>query len=290
MSNGFGYPTRGMQAVQNRIVDLEVTSYCNAKCIMCPRNISRPQGLMSPTTFYQIAGELINSNTGIVNFCGYGEPLVNEHIIDYIRHLTDNGVTTVMRTNGSQLDRATAVDLVEAGINTINISVHGITQLTYEKVMQRLNHRTLLDNLNQIYDVLSEAEVNLIINCVDMLPNHHEVEHMVQFWSSWGIDNFELNPVHSRGGSLSHREIYPEDAPASWDGYCPIFPFVTYIAWNGDVLACCQDAVAGQLIIGNLTTSSFPLILRKKNEYFQEKIIFPRCNCCDKRVTYDWLN
>lgn len=273
----------------SKSIDLEVTSHCNAACVMCPRQFTRSEGFMKPDVFYRIAEKLIQSDIQIVNFCGYGELLVNKYIFDYVRYFAQNGKITMLRTNGSLLTEDAAQKLITAGMHTINVSVHGITKETYERVMWGLCFESIIKNLEALRRLAEGYSLRLIINAVNILTNAKEVPDMEKFWRSRGFENFELNPCHSRGGALSDQSVYHETCIRLWEGNCPVFPFVTYVAWNGDVLACCQDAVVGVTRMGSLIETSFSEILKLKEEKHIKPIMFDLCQHCDMRVNYDWL-
>lgn len=270
-------------------IDLEVTPYCNSHCIMCPRTITRPLGFMKPEVFKKIADEFISSGIQIVNFCGYGEPLLNKYIFDYIKHIRQYGLLVVIRTNGFLLTEEVIKGLIDADINAINVSVHGITKRVYEIIMQGLRFEITLKNLEILQRVTEGSSVKLIINSVEISPNAHEVPFMAEFWKERGFDNFEFDKCHSRGSELIDSSLFLETRIKLWKGKCPIFPFITYVGWNGDILACCQDAVEGTTKLGNLLETSFTEIMKLKEEKYNNPFMFDLCEYCDRRVSYNWL-
>lgn len=276
-------------AIRNIIVDLEIVSHCNSTCVMCPRQFARPEGVMSQEIFDLVADELIRNSTQIVNFCGYGEPLIHRKLPQFVAFLASHGIATVLRTNGSLLSEKRVEALLHAGIQTINISAQAITKHTYENIMKGLSFDTLLRHLNGLLKLRVPGTVKVVINAVEQEGNRREVPLMRDFWKGFGVDHFELNACHSRGGELVSLEVYPKAVPPQWQGRCPIFPSVTYVTWDGDVLACCQDAVGGTTKMGNLRYVSLDAILKAKANRYSDGSMFELCRQCDKRVNYDWL-
>ena len=65
---------------------------------------------------------------------------------------------------------------------------------------------------------------------------------------------------------------------------CPL-PFVPYVAWNGDLKACCYMPIASEYSLGNVFTSSFNKVWHnKKNRYLRTELLhnrlLPFCHDC----------
>ncbi len=95
------------------VVDLEVAGRCNAACRFCPRDRAPHEGLMPPDVFGQVLGRVIEFRARVadlpdpdvtISFCGSGEPLLNEHLPDYVRQSRAAGLRVTVDTNGSLLD------------------------------------------------------------------------------------------------------------------------------------------------------------------------------------------
>ena len=62
-------------------VRYEVTDHCNAKCIMCPRDLhlfGRPHGVMDLEKYQKSIDEVISLGCKQVVLTGFGEPLVDK--------------------------------------------------------------------------------------------------------------------------------------------------------------------------------------------------------------------
>ena len=256
---------------------------------MCPREFTRPEGMMPDEVFDRVSEELIQHNTKIVNFCGYGEPLIHRALPFYVSRLASRGITTVLRTNGSLLTGERSRALLDAGISVINISAHGISKKTYESIMVGLKFDVLLHHIDELRNANAGGSSKVIINAVALPQNRHEIPRMAAYWKSRGVGHFELNPCHSRGGDLVDVAVYPANAPTAWEGACPIFPLVTYVTWDGNVLACCQDTIGGSTRLGNLRQVGLASVLEAKESKCSEPSMFRICEQCDRRVNYDWL-
>ena len=272
--------------MKSEIIDFEVTTACNASCIMCPRSITRAQGVMEPKLFYDIAGNLLDCSPEIINFCGYGEPLLNNHIAEYIAFFSKRGIKTTLRTNGSKLTQDRIKQLLDSGLDIINLSVQGISRSTYERIMRGLSFITIMRAVESVLKHGSTYSIDQRVNAVRLRENIHELEQMASFWNKHGIEEFESNPCHSRGGELKNH-VYEESQNNS--GSCDIFDRVTYVAWSGDVLSCCQDVLHHKIEIGDMSKENCRVILENKSDVKNTAEFIGLCNKCDKLVNYDWI-
>ena len=81
-----------------------------------------------------------------------GEPLLHPKIADMVAFAKDIGVHEVqLNTNGLLLTKELAIDLAEAGLDRIIISMDGFTKETYEKIRRGGDFYQLCDNLLTTY-------------------------------------------------------------------------------------------------------------------------------------------
>jgi MoaA/NifB/PqqE/SkfB family radical SAM enzyme len=99
------------------LVDIELTSRCNAKCSFCPRDKTPHQGLIDEPTFtaalsravqYRDAllefqkvrpGYFVTSRDTIwVSFCGMGEPLLHPRVVEYVGRAAEAGLQPIINT------------------------------------------------------------------------------------------------------------------------------------------------------------------------------------------------
>ena len=90
------------------VVDIELTNFCNLKCIMCNQvYMKREKGFMEEELFKKIVDECIENKAGI-RLIGLGEPFLHKKIIDFVKYvknkkgnlnITNNGFDNNRRTN-----------------------------------------------------------------------------------------------------------------------------------------------------------------------------------------------
>ena len=117
-------------------VTFELTYGCNLRCVHCynPTHRALPHELCTEEV-YSILDQA--ADLGVVNlsFSG-GEPLVRPDIFDIFRHAKESGFVLHLLSNATRITPAGAASLQTLGFESINLSIYGATQATYERVTQ----------------------------------------------------------------------------------------------------------------------------------------------------------
>ena len=109
-------------------IDINATELCNRKCVFCPRNDPKEylnQNLHMPLEIaHKIASELRKYKySGIVEFSGFGEPLLHKDIVGLVRAFGPD-IHTEIITNGDRLTVRLAQQLFNAGLKAIIVSLY----------------------------------------------------------------------------------------------------------------------------------------------------------------------
>lgn len=259
-------------------VDLEITSHCQAKCPICPREeMPRGHGLMKAEMFYSLARQMKPFQSEVI-FCGIGESLLHPLCLEFIRHLKQEGFFVRLVSNGHLLTPPTRQALRDARLDHLSVSVQGLSPQVYAQTMG-LPYEETLQNIRAFLKE-SRATVPTTICLVETPQNHAEIDAFRRHWRSLGADVL-VSPVHNRGGALINPAIHPQlPSNAAPLRRCGLFNARIFIAWDGRVLACCND-LTGTEIIGHLSGDSLAVILERKQKRILEEKLFPMCAVCD---------
>lgn len=112
-------------------LDINTTELCNRTCEFCPRHNNQypNQNLhMSLETAKILTRHLADIQyTNQIHFGGQSEPLLTQNFSDIVRTLKD-GIPSNnnfhLTTNGDRLTDRTIIELIDAGINHINVSCY----------------------------------------------------------------------------------------------------------------------------------------------------------------------
>ena len=106
-------------------VHIIVTTRCNLRCKMCISYESKTD--LGPKEkvlgFIDRLGDWLPTPRMVI-FTG-GEPLMHPNIVDFVRRMAKNGFIPSLNTNAALLTAAKVDELVEAGLQVINISLDG---------------------------------------------------------------------------------------------------------------------------------------------------------------------
>jgi MoaA/NifB/PqqE/SkfB family radical SAM enzyme len=119
-----GSPQPEIPAPFPRRVSVEVTNYCNQRCVLCPRQgFTRPLGFMDRELFERIALECARHPTRLwLHFLG--EPLLHRDLVRMIEFAKHAGVSEVgLSTNALSLHGRLADALLESGLDRLECSM-----------------------------------------------------------------------------------------------------------------------------------------------------------------------
>jgi len=174
------------------ICHVDITSGCNARCIMCTVYRETPHPLLADTT---LLNRLINlSFPGQVFRIGCSsEPTLHPGLPEFIHALTERSVEVHLLTNGKLLSKFVP-SLCDAGTHMIRISLDSLIPDVFSAKRRSINLECVLDAIerinnwkqrqNQSTPILGLA-VTVMEDTLDELPA------LVQFCSSSGIASLD---------------------------------------------------------------------------------------------------
>jgi MoaA/NifB/PqqE/SkfB family radical SAM enzyme len=127
---------------------IEVTSRCNLKCVMCPVTVLAdrwPARDLAWETFERIANDF--GRTKWVHLQGWGEPLLHRRIFDMIAAAKRAGCRVGFTTNGTRLTRDAGERLLDLGLDVLAVSIAGAEPATHAAIRVGSDLAKLLDNL-----------------------------------------------------------------------------------------------------------------------------------------------
>ena len=238
---------------------VDIHSYCNARCTMCPYpRLSRKQsqGEMDLNLYRAIVDEL--SQLGrehdfvpLMTYCYMGEPFISDRVHEYVRYAIEQGINVYLNTNASLLSPAKTDALLATGFTgQINISVPGITREVYERITG-LDYPRTMSNIDYLLAHYEGQQV--LIRGVDDHWPESEKERWLAFWEEKGVQIEYLAPISRCGriGRLLPKKLKQKQTFRLYGCKChhPLVEMV--ILFDGRAVMCCQD-MGRELIWGNV--------------------------------------
>lgn len=135
-------------------LQIETTTYCNLKCIMCGRQhrkdgpSTRGISNMDMEVFKKLTPLFVTAKD--ITIVGCGEPLMDKHFLERLDIFKQYNLRTTMHTNGMLINDYIAKKLVKKGFDIIYVSLEGGTKKTYEKFRIGASFDKLKHNINNL--------------------------------------------------------------------------------------------------------------------------------------------
>lgn len=272
---------------------IEVTRYCNLRCIMCPYpNLKRPQGNMEFSTFKKIIDETALENpTARIWLAIMGEPLLRgKQVIEFIRYAKEKDIREIcLNTNAVLLTEAIAVQLLESGLDKILVSIDAYSKEAYDKIRVGGDFKLVCNNVERFLDLKRKSNnkhLELITQFIVMDENDHEVEAFKNYWLERGAI-VKIRPKLGWGNAVK-SSILDSVAQETERFPCAWLTRTVSIHWDGSFSQCDADH-EGYYSPGNLKTSTIKqvwegVLAERRRRHWKGDYDFEPCNTCK-----DWL-
>jgi MoaA/NifB/PqqE/SkfB family radical SAM enzyme len=189
---------------------IEPTSMCNLDCRTCIRHSwNEPQGMMSSAVFDQIiVGLSAFKPVPSVFIGGFGEPLFHPDILDMIARLKRTGAQVELITNGTLLTKKMSTGLIQAGLDSLWVSIDGATPESYTDIRLGATLPKVLENLDdytkalreiyhatRMYSRITNDMIKLNIAFVAMKRNIADLPEVINIGRKYGAEQFMVTNV-----------------------------------------------------------------------------------------------
>lgn len=273
--------------LQHPEVRYEVTDFCNAHCIMCPRELhTREHGVMDLAAYERSIDEVTELGAKRIVLTGFGEPLLDPSLDLKIKYAADKGLHTYIITNASALTVNNGRRLLESGLDEIRISFYGMQKDTYETVMCKLNFERTFANVLCFVDTVKDESIKIHLSYLELPENKCDTQDFIEFWEG-KVHAIDVWRPHNFGDGKNYRDRAGGKKTCGRPMNGPL-----QIQWNGDVVPCCYD-YNNQILLGNVFKDSVVDVLygkkynalrdaHSKGEFHK----FPYCNQCDQLLEH----
>jgi cyclic pyranopterin phosphate synthase len=150
-------------------VRVSLTDRCNFDCVYCHNEgLGDTRGPMEPqddemctddvVRFLEVAREF---DVAAVKFTG-GEPMLRDDLEEIVRR-TPDGMETSLTTNGTYLP-GRAPDLVDAGLDRVNVSQDALDQEAFAEVTQSGEYEAVIDGVEAALEAgLKPVKLNMVV-------------------------------------------------------------------------------------------------------------------------------
>ncbi|MBU1864093.1 MAG: radical SAM protein [Candidatus Omnitrophica bacterium] len=259
-------------------LELELVNYCNKSCSFCPLSkISSKNNKLPVETVKNIIADFAKTGS-IVNFSGFGEPLLDDGIVEYVRFAKENNIISVwLETNGTLLDEKRIGELIDNGLDLllINANVYSDEKEQLERLIELITDQK--KKRESLFPLVA-------------------LTYVVTSWLTKEYDNF-LRPFEGTVDRLilrsprDYEEIELRNKAINFSplnrSSCRKIVNSIYIKADGKTGICDQDLSGGIIFqeatkhsaIELLNTSIQTNIIKEQNNNFFGKT-FNKCSAC----------
>ena len=148
-----------------RLVFWELTARCNLKCIHCRAEAQeeRQKDELSTEECFAVIDNLCSFSNPILILTG-GEPLYRQDIFEIASYASNKGLRVALATNGTLIDKETAIRIKECGIKRVAISLDGSNAQTHDSFrMIPGSFDAAFDGIKNLQNEGMEVQVNTTI-------------------------------------------------------------------------------------------------------------------------------
>ena len=193
----------GIDAPLPRHLQLEITSACNLRCMMCRVRYRPPvnklAGAMTPELFHRVVDEVPGLRR--LTLQGLGEPLLSPHLPEMIHTAVRRGVTVGFNTNATLLTERRAAELVASRVDWLHVSLDGAHAGAYEAIRDGARFDTVVANLAGLVrakQAAGSATPWIRVVFVAMRDTVGELPDLVHLLGDLGVDELHVqNLSHS---------------------------------------------------------------------------------------------
>ncbi|MCK9614358.1 MAG: radical SAM protein [Candidatus Omnitrophica bacterium] len=192
---------------------VENTELCNYSCIHCPHHIfeksSKYRGRNLDLSLHKkLIDEIASAGKGYCQYIRYaalGETLLQSNFIEMIEYAGKySGALLNITTNGLLLTEKKAYSLLNAGVNTFDVSIDAYSEKVYRKIRKNGDLIKVRNNCLKLIKIIKRGKykAKMIVSFVEQPFNHKEKNKFVKFWKNAGANFVVIRPMHSASGSI----------------------------------------------------------------------------------------
>ncbi len=199
-----------MHITRRRYVGVFIDSVlaCNYRCRMCyfsnEEERKRRRGKLTSEQIHHIARSIFHRTIKLQIGCGAEPTMDPEGALLLVRQGKQYGIPYIALTsNGVRLTYEQLRTLVEAGLDELTISLHGIHRETYENLMgPTANYDAFLELLQSIKRVKAHFPAfNVRVNYTMNADNVEELADFDKLFADIPINQLQLRPIRKIGDS-----------------------------------------------------------------------------------------
>ena len=272
------------------IYNIESTNACNMRCICCPRTtmMTRPVKTMSLQLAkriidqlepwkdwewaeweqfvqdkYRIAPTDMSENhfflyviPKVLVLHGYGDPLLDPHMPDIVKMLTDKGIPSYFSCNPANINLGRTLNTFENGLSYIKYSIEAVDDAKHKAIRgEASNFWASYRNIMRLLDMKAQHNypVQIVITMLDLGRPGQEEEY------GRLVDAFEDTDVYiylkSQDQQWYPGQVQTPTKSIHWLEYCQ-FPWSSMTIKSDGLAVECVEDFNNEIVLGDAKVDS----------------------------------
>jgi len=259
-------------------IQIQTITGCNASCAFCPQGKTKnpfPQEKMEDDLYHKIIDECLKKPVKRISPYLMNEPLLDRQLgwkVSILLRKKPSSLSIKVNTNASLLKGNTVEDILNSGLDRLNISFHGISKEVYEKNMQGLDYEETLNNVNNFLESKSKMNAEkpkVTITMVRTKWIEQEIDKINSYWGEKDV-SIHIQPLDNRANECFKDKglNLNEWEPYRW---CKRLFTQAYILYNGDMVLCCVDWER-TTILGNVRDMTIEEVWNGESRFNTKKV------------------
>jgi MoaA/NifB/PqqE/SkfB family radical SAM enzyme len=283
--------------------NIETTNACNMRCEMCPRTtmMTRPIETMKKPLFEKIISQLrpwtadewgtwesfveekykvkpddMSENhfflyviPRVIVLHGYGDPLLDRNIPDYVAAMTKQGLPSYFSCNPANINMERTIETFKNGLDYVKYSVESADDVRHKEVRGEQSNFT--QSYRDIVELLNVKErenldTTIVITMINLNKEWQQEEFEKVKEAFAGMDVYVYLKSQDQ---MWYEDNQQETQSLHWIEFCQ-FPWSSMtIKSNGEAVECVED-FNNEIILGDANTESlYDIWNGKKYERFR---------------------
>lgn len=282
-----------LEAIRSKnpiIYNIETTNRCNMRCEMCPRTTMMTRKIedIDRETFLKVVDQIkphsqedwalwksyCENKYGIkeedeasenhfflyiiskvIQLHGYGDPLLDRHMHEYVEILHEKGFHSYFSCNPSNIDLDLTYKMLDAGLDYIKYSIESVDDAIFKTVRGELSNFT--ESFEQIKKVINYKHVHnlnttIVITMLDLNRTNQKEDYDKLMRAFGDLDVY----IYLKSEDCQwYRKDFHGTKSIHWSEICK-HPWMTMtIKSNGKATMCMED-FNNEIILGDVNRDS----------------------------------
>ena len=184
----YGYPIK---------LTIDPINMCNLRCKVCPTGQNMPGRTRTKMSFelYKKILDEVGPYLIQLNLFNWGEPFMNENIFKMIRYAKKYKINVLISANINYFNDQICKEIVNSGLDELEISLDGTSQKTASKYQQGINFKKSIENMKKVIDYKKKKNSKKPHIKWFFLVNKYsepEIENAKELAKKIGVDELEF--------------------------------------------------------------------------------------------------